>query len=182
MRLLPLLVLASLLLSSRAGAGEPARAGMEFFERKIRPLLVDNCFKCHTGPKLKGHLALDSRAALLKGGDTGPALVPGAPGQSLIIKAIGYQDPELRMPPRGKLNVQQIDDVAAWIKVGAPWPGVSAIPIIASKEFNLKERKGHWSLLPLASHGPPVVKNKSWVRSPIDAFLLARLEEKGFAP
>src|SRR5436309_14881739 len=102
---------------SLAAVGEPSREAVEFFEKKIRPLLVDNCFKCHTGPKLKGHLALDSRAALLKGGDTGPALVPGEPEKSLILKAVGYEDAELRMPPRGKLSGQQIADLGAWIKV-----------------------------------------------------------------
>ncbi len=96
-------------------AQPPAKSDDEFFEKKIRPLLAENCFKCHSGPKPKGHLALDSRAGMLKGGDTGPALMPGEPGKSLIAKAISYGDPELRMPPRGKLSNQQIADVAAWI-------------------------------------------------------------------
>src|SRR5262245_54263109 len=121
MRRLSLAVLVSLVFC-RARADEPSRAGQEFFEKKIRPLLVDNCYKCHTGPKLKGHSALDSRAALPKGGDSGAALVPGEPGKGLFIRAIGYQVPELRMPPRGKLGSAQIADVAAWIKLGAPWP------------------------------------------------------------
>src|SRR5579862_4115050 len=93
------------------GAQEPSPEGRDFFEAKIRPLFVNQCFKCHTGPKLKGGLLLESRAGLLKGGDSGPALVPGEPGKSLIVKAIGYADPDLRMPPRGKLDEQQIADV-----------------------------------------------------------------------
>lgn len=99
---------------------------MEFFEKKIRPLLVEQCFKCHSGPKLKGHLAVDSRAALLKGGDTGPALFSGDPDKSLLMKAVGYDDPELRMPPRGKLAAPQIAALAAWIKMGIPGPAAAA--------------------------------------------------------
>jgi hypothetical protein len=182
MRHVSCVVLALLVTCSRASADQPPPEGVEFFEKKIRPLLMDNCFKCHTGLKLKGHLAMDSRASLLKGGDSGPAFVPGDPGKSLLVKAIGYEDSELRMPPRGKLPVEQIAAVTAWIKMGAPWPAHGTAKTVVKKEFNLKERSGHWSLLPLKAASPPAVKNQVWVRSPIDAFLLAKLEEKGLAP
>jgi len=181
MRFLPLAIV-FFLNPFYTSAQEPSVEGQEFFEKKIRPLLVDNCFKCHSGPKLKGHLAVDSRASLLKGGDTGPAMVPGDLGKSLITKAIGYNDPDLRMPPRGKLNDQQIADINMWIKSGAPWPGDHGSKNAVTKEFNLKERSRHWSLLPLKPQAPPAVKNQAWVRSPIDAFVLAKLEEKGLVP
>ncbi len=174
-----LLVLGSI---SKVPAREPSAEDVEFFEKKIRPLLVEQCFKCHSGPKLKGHLAVDSRAALLKGGDTGPALFSGDPDKSLLMKAVGYDDPELRMPPRGKLAAPQIAALAAWIKMGAPWPGGGGAKATAVKEFDLKERSRHWSLLPLKPQPAPPVKQQTWVRSPIDAFLLAKLEEKGLAP
>ncbi len=182
MRYLPLVIFAAMLIPSRTCADEPARAGVEFFEKKIRPLLSDNCFKCHTGPKLKGNLALDNRAAVLKGGDSGPALVSGEPGKSLIIKAIGYQDPELRMPPRGKLSDQQVADVAAWITMGAPWPTDTAAKSLVKKDFNLQERRGHWSLRPLETRPPIIVKNRAWIESWLDTLILEKLEQKALAP
>src|SRR5438445_468763 len=118
-------MLAALLLGSgkeRLRAADASAEGIEFFEKKIRPLLADNCFKCHGNGKKKGNLQLDSRAGLLRGGDSGPAIVAGQPEQSLLIKAIRYQDDNLRMPPRSKLADQHIADFAAWIKMGAPWP------------------------------------------------------------
>src|SRR6516164_6516811 len=88
----------------QAPAVAAAPEGVEFFEKKIRPLLVENCYRCHgAGKKVKGNLRLDSRATMLEGGDTGPAVVPGQPARSLLIKAVGYKDPDLRMPPRSKL-------------------------------------------------------------------------------
>src|SRR5437868_4377421 len=122
MRVLSATMLACVLVPLPSSGQEATREGAEFFERKIRPLFAENCFKCHAGPKLKGHLSLESRAGLLKGGDSGPAVTPGEPGKSLLLKAIGYAEPELRMPPRGKLADEQIRDVATWISMGAPWP------------------------------------------------------------
>src|SRR5437016_1046076 len=120
------LSLAAILLSLRGANGsEPTPQQAEFFEKKIRPLLETNCFQCHshkTG-KSKGHLVVDSLGALLKGGDSGPAMVPGQPAKSLLLKAIGYQDEDLQMPPKGKLENDQIALLREWIKMGAPWPG-----------------------------------------------------------
>jgi cytochrome c553 len=189
MRYLPLVIFVAMLFPPRTFADEPASAGLEFFERKIRPLLVENCFKCHTGPKLKANLALDNRAAVLKGGDTGPALVPGEPGKSLIMKAIGYQDPELRMPPRGKLSDQQIADVAAWITMGARWPADATAKSLVKKDFNLGERSGHWSLRPFAwllrpheIRPPIIVKNRAWIESWLDTLILEKLEQNALPP
>src|SRR5262245_59043671 len=97
-------------------------AGVEFFERKVRPILVDSCFQCHSAQSksLKGGLRLDSRDTLLKGGDSGPAIELGAPEKSLLIKAIGYRDIDLQMPPKGRLRDAAIADLTAWVKMGAP--------------------------------------------------------------
>src|SRR4051794_25671390 len=104
-----------------ADAGAPPVAA-EFFEKKIRPLLVEQCAGCHSAKKKRGNLLLDSRENLLKGGDTGPAIVAGDPQRSLLIQAVAYKD-RLRMPPRSKLSDAQIADLNAWVKMGAPWPG-----------------------------------------------------------
>src|SRR5262245_13087335 len=112
--------LAVLLMPAAVPAGEASPdAAVEFFERKVRPVLVENCYSCHsTGKKRRGGLLLDSRAGLLKGGDSGPAIVPGEPQKSLLVKAISYTE-EPRMPPRSKLPDQAIADLTAWVKMGA---------------------------------------------------------------
>ncbi len=162
---------------------QTAREDATFFENKIRPLLAEHCFKCHSEKKMKGELRLDSKSALLKGGETGPAITPGDPAKSLLMKAVRYGDPDLRMPPRGKLPDAAIEDLAAWIERGAAWPDETVEKKAASlKEFDLKERSKFWSLQPLAAHAIPKVKNPAWVRTPIDAFVLAKLEEKGLSP
>ena len=119
-----------LLGTPQAPAAEPAADadGLAFFETKIRPVLVERCYKCHsaTSEKLKGGLQLDSRAGLLHGGDTRAAIVPGDPEKSLMMEAIRYGNPDLQMPPKQRLSVAEVADFATWIKAGAPWP--SAIP------------------------------------------------------
>src|SRR5439155_6383832 len=99
-------------------------AGIEFFEKKIRPVLVERCYECHsaTATKLKGGLRLDSREGLRKGGDSGPVIAPGEPDNSLLIKAIRYTDPELKMPPKRRLSAEVVADFEAWVKRGAPDP------------------------------------------------------------
>src|SRR5947209_18504417 len=105
-------------------AAASARADDEFFEKKIRPVLAEHCFSCHSqsAKKLKAHLLLDSREGMLKGGDTGPAIVTGSPDKSLLVTAISYKDVDLTMPPRGKLPDAAIADLTTWIKDGAKWP------------------------------------------------------------
>jgi hypothetical protein len=159
------------------------RDGLEFFESKIRPVLVERCFKCHTGKKPKADLLLDSRSSMLKGTDNGPAVVPGAADKSLLIKAIRYEDANLRMPPAGKLPETVIADFAEWIRRGAPWPDDAKNPANAGpKDFDLKARAGHWSLQPLAHPALPKVKETAWPTSPIDYFILSGLEAKGLSP
>lgn len=156
---------------------------VEYFEKKIRPLLAEHCQQCHsTQTKQRGGLTLDSRAAVLKGGDNGPAIVPGAPEKSRLIQAIGYKDVDLRMPPKGKLNDAQIADLTAWVKMGSPWPGDAPPQVIVKGTFNLEERKKHWAWQPMKRTSPPGVKRTDWTRSPIDRFILARLEAAQLSP
>ncbi len=168
--------------SSRpAVATGPTLEGSEFFEKKIRPLLVSQCYECHSaGKKKRGGLLLDSRITALKGGDTGPALVPSKPDDSLLIKAISYLD-DLKMPPRKKLTDEQIADLTAWVKMGAPWPGGDA-KVAADTTFDLQKRKEHWAFQPITHPVAPQVKDTAWPRNDLDCFVLAKLEAKGLKP
>lgn len=163
-------------------------ASVEFFEKRIRPVLVEQCYKCHSdeAKKLKGELYVDSRAGLLKGGETGPAIVPGDPAKSLLIKAISYADPDMQMPPKTRLSVQQTADLTAWVAAGAPWPAgpaASKEPGARREAFDLQKRKAeHWAWQPVASTTPPAVKDSAWATTPIDRFILARLEQQGLRP
>jgi hypothetical protein len=158
----------------------------EFFEKKIRPLLVEQCYSCHSADakKLKGKLLLDSREAAIKGGETGPAVVAGNPEKSLLIEAIEYKNVDLLMPPRAKLSDAQIADLRRWVTMGAPWPkSVVAKQEPKKNEFDLEaRRKSHWCWQPLADTKLPTVANTAWARTPIDRYILAKLEEKGLKP
>ncbi len=161
-------------------AADPA--GDEFFEKKVRPVLVAHCYKCH-GPtgKPKGKLRLDSRAGLLKGGELGPAAVPGEPDRSRLIEAVEYKNAEMQMPPDGKLPAAVIADLRQWVKMGAPWPGSGGAA--AEEKFDLAARKkAHWAWRPLASPALPKVKNLKWGRDPLDSFILAGLEGAKVTP
>src|SRR5207237_4903597 len=122
--------LAALMMGGVAAGQEtaaPDAAGVEFFEQKIRPVLVDRCFSCHsaTAEKLKGNLLLDTREGTLKGGDLGPSVIPGDLERSLLVKAIRYADEDLRMPPKKRLAPEQLADFEAWVKRGAPDPSAT---------------------------------------------------------
>src|SRR5262245_55331924 len=116
------LLAGTLLLTLPMRAAEPTAEAIQFFESRVRPLLIQQCFKCHADKKQRGGLRLDSRAALLAGGDRGTALVPGKPDESFLIRAIRHED-ELKMPPSKKLSREQIGDLTQWVRMGAPWPG-----------------------------------------------------------
>ena len=182
-----LVLMVSALIVPSVLAADKTNAGEKFFEERIRPLLADQCFSCHGSDKQKGGFRLDSKAAILKGGDIGTAVVPGDPAASLLIKAVAYNG-ELKMPPKGKLNPRQISDLSAWVKMGAPWPDTSKVQVVDSKNpTKLKGRdhlKGldHWAFLPVKNPTPPLVKDKTWVKNPIDQFILAKLEAKGIKP
>src|SRR5207248_2599119 len=134
--------------------------------------------------KPKGGLRLDSRAAALKGGETGAAVVPGKPKESLLVDAINYGE-LYQMPPKAKLPAEEIAALTNWVEMGAPWPNDP--PEVArsgsTSEFNLAQRKAeHWCWQPIKPPASPAVKNEAWVCEPLDRFILAKLEEKGLAP
>ncbi|MBO0699988.1 MAG: DUF1549 domain-containing protein, partial [Zavarzinella sp.] len=166
-------------------AAEPADAP-DFFEKKVRPVLVEHCFKCHgdlKGKEPKDGLRLDNRAAMLKGGDDGPAVVPGAPDKSRLIEAVRFQNPDLQMPPKGKLPDAAVADLTAWVKAGAVWPEAATGPATGASGFDLAKRKReHWAWQPVKAVPPPPVKDAIWLAGPVDQFLLAKLEDKGIRP
>jgi hypothetical protein len=180
-------LLAGLLPAGRAHGAEPAKPpsaeAVRFFEARVRPVLVDSCIKCHGEKKQRGGLRVDSRAALMAGGDQGAALVPGKPNESLLVKAIRHED-ELKMPPSKKLPKEQIADLMRWVQMGAPWPTTDeAAPTPIKREFTISERdRAHWAFQPVQRRTSPVVKDRAWGSNPIDAFILAKLEAKGFSP
>src|SRR5262245_26899218 len=166
-------------------AAHPDPAAFQFFEQKVRPLLTENCFECHSAKKQRGGLRLDSLASALTGGDQGPALVPGQPDKSLLIKAVRHEDRELKMPPSKKLTREQVADLTRWVKMGAPWPGADASAGSTTRkgEFRITDKdRAHWAFQPVKRPDVPAVKDKAWARNPIDAFILARLEAKGLRP
>ena len=171
-----------LLFTGTAMAEQPDRAGIEFFENKIRPVLVERCYKCHSDAKKqsKGGLKLDSREQLLKGGEKGPAVIPGNPDRSLIIKAIRRTDQELAMPPKedDQLTPTQIQDLVAWVKMGLPYPADST----TKPAIDLAEARKFWSFQPLKEAPLPKVKQAEWPQGSIDRFVLAKLEDKGMKP
>ncbi len=160
-------------------------AAVEFFEKKIRPVLAERCYGCH-GPDVErpmGGLRLSSKDGLANGGDSGPAIVPGDPESSRLIRAIRYLDPKLQMPPKARLSEGQIRDFEAWIRMGAPDPRTGAPPAAAKpKGMDFLRARRHWAFQPLKDSAPPPVRAAAWARGPIDRFLLAKLEEKGLRP
>ena len=171
-------------LPARAVAAPPTE-GLDFFEKKIRPLLAEHCYECHaTGAKkIKGGLLLDSRPGWTKGGDNGPALVPGEPEKSLLIKAVRWSAPDLQMPPKNKLTPAQIADLEQWVRRGAPDPRTTEISNSKSAMANVPSaRTNHWCYQPLQRSLPPAVQHTAWPRTDADRFLLAALEAKGLQP
>jgi hypothetical protein len=158
--------------------------GLAFFEKDVLPILQANCLECHGAKKPKGGLRLTSRERLLKGGDLGPALDEAKPEESRLLLAIIYKD-KPQMPPSGKLPQKDIDTLTRWVKMGAPWtPGGTETIVKADPEGGkvTPESRNYWCYRPLKRPEPPAVKDNDWVKSPIDAFILARLEAKGLTP
>src|SRR5262245_39166591 len=188
-RLLRALVVLPLLLGPAARAEDGDESGKQspaarvaFFEKDVLPLLKANCYKCHGGGKPRGGLRLTSREAILKGGDTGPAVSLDKPDESLLLKAVHYRD-GLEMPPTGKLPAKDIDTLTRWVRAGLPWTpggGVAATPAHQEKGGKVTaEARNYWAYKPVRSPAVPGVKDRAWVSNPVDAFLLARLEAKG---
>ncbi|MSU58829.1 MAG: DUF1553 domain-containing protein [Pedosphaera sp.] len=156
----------------------------EFFEKKIRPLFTDRCYECHSAEakKIKGGLRLDLRDGALKGGDSGPAVVPGEPEKSRLIKAVRYTDTELVMPPKHKLSPEEVADLMAWVNMGAPDPRSETNAAAPGYGGDFAAGKKHWSLQPVRKSPLPAVKNPRWPRGDVDRFVLAKLEEKKLSP
>lgn len=158
----------------------------EFFERKIRPVLVERCYECHSvGVKrIGGGLLLDSRAGVMKGGDAGAAITPGDPEASLFIHAVRHTDPDLTMPPKKKLSDAEIADLEAWVKMGAPDPRTedTVASSQAKSAIDWNKARQWWSFRPLTKPEAPAVKQKKWVKNDIDRFILARLEKENLQP
>src|SRR5665213_1844860 len=153
-----------------------------FFEKKVRPILVENCYSCHSteAKKLKGGLYLDSRQGVRNGGKDGPILVPGDPEHSRLIEAIRWTNADLKMPPKRRLSSEQVADLTAWVKQGAPDPRVDAVKPVGG--VDLSEARKQWAYHPPIAPAIPPVADQAWCRSPIDRFILAKLEEKGLKP
>src|SRR6185436_19296102 len=150
------------------------KEGLELFEKKIRPVLIDRCYSCHSAEakKLKGDLYVDSREGLLKGGAVGPAIVPGDLDKSLLIKAIRYKDEDLKMPPKGKLAPEVVADFEAWVKRGAPDPRVKGATGAAKKEISIEAGKKYWAFQPL----------RPGKAASVDEFVGAKLAAAGVTP
>ncbi|MCH7988302.1 MAG: DUF1549 domain-containing protein, partial [Planctomycetes bacterium] len=156
----------------------------KFFESRIRPLLVKHCFACHGPKKQQADLRLDSREAMLKGNDSGPAIVPGQPNTSRLIEVVRYSDDDIQMPPKGKLAAEQIAVLTEWIRQGAFFPSSPSRPSsphVGKIDF-VKARQSHWAFRPVIRPELPSVKDSAWPRTLIDHFVLAKLEAAGLSP
>ncbi|MCF7789109.1 MAG: PSD1 and planctomycete cytochrome C domain-containing protein [Prosthecobacter sp.] len=176
----PSIALAFALLARCAMAAAPADdAKIAFFEKTIRPILIKRCYECHSveSGKTKGGLSIDSREAILKGGDNGPALVAGNPEKSHIIESIRYQNQDLQMPPKGAMPAAEVKALEEWVKMGAPDPreAVATNKPSSPRIIDLKAGAKHWAFRPIAH--PPVPKTDA--ANPIDAFISEKLAEKG---
>ena len=166
--------------TARAAPPDPAA----FFEKNVRPVLAERCWGCHGPEKQKGGLRLDSRAAIVTGGEQGPAIVPGKPDESLLVTALRH-DGQLRMPPKNKLPEAEIAALTEWVKMGAPWPAAQVAPTAPAKVVDrtfTAEEKAFWAFQSVRRVPLPRVKTADWCRNPIDAFVLAKLEAAGLRP
>ncbi|MCU0878981.1 MAG: DUF1549 domain-containing protein, partial [Pirellulaceae bacterium] len=171
---------------SPSGTATADPAALEFFEKEVRPILVARCYECHSGTskRLEGGLRLDSLAAATKGGDTGPAVVPGNIKESLLVDAINYGE-LYQMPPKSRMPAAEVAVLTRWVEMGAPWPASPAGETAGGPEaFDLAKRKAeHWCWQPLADPAVPQIQDqKSKIQNPIDAFIRAKLVAAGLSP
>lgn len=180
MRRLSLVCCVVLFFTSALAAQETGEA---FFEARVRPVLVKQCYSCHShqAKRARGGLMLDSRAALLRGGDSGAVVVPGKPNDSLLIKGIRHTDSDFQMPPKGKLPEADIAALTKWVELGAPWPEGKKDDTRAAGHFSDEDRKW-WAIQPLRKIEPPKVDAAAWSANPIDRFIHARLRAEGLQP
>src|SRR5258708_6061335 len=175
-------ILSALTVVSAFAQAPSSSQGPDFFENKVRPVLAENCYDCHTTAEMGG-LRVDSRERLLQGGKSGPALTPGDPDKSLLIQAV-RQSGDLKMPKGGKLKPAEIQALTDWVKMGAPWPETKAAATAPSSPNKVitPEQRAFWSFQPLKDPSIPAVKEKSWAKTNVDHFVLAKLEAKGMKP
>ena len=168
----------------QAAESAPDRESIDFFERSIRPILASHCHECHGSKKQEAGLRLDTRDAVMAGGDSGPAIIPGEPEKSRLVTAIHYGN-DLQMPPDGKLEKEQIAALSNWVKLGAPWPASEQVvrPVPADRNFTITdEDRAFWSFRPVADPQVPAVKEEQWPRTSIDRFILASWKPITCAP
>ncbi len=160
----------------------------DFFRAEVRPVLETNCYKCHGAEKIKGGLTIISRAALVAGGDQGPAVDIDHPEDSLLLEMISYKDPNHQMPPDGKLDDATAATLTKWIEAGAPWPEDAQFELTADRESDSSQGriwekgKSHWAYQPLTRPDVPKVKEAAWNANPVDAFIRDGLDAQGFTP
>lgn len=167
--------------TSCASAKDFSPEALAFYEKEVLPILKANCYKCHGDGKNKGKLSLESRDAILKGGDNGPAANLDKFDESLVLKAINYKD-NLEMPPTGKLKSEQIETLTRWVKAGLPMKGGAAVAHEPKGGVITPEARKYWAYQPVKRPAVPDVKTKAWVANPIDAFILAKLEARDLTP
>ena len=174
------LIPALILLTANAAGADMTQDQRTFFENKIRPVLVKQCYECHSqsAKKIGGKLLLDAPSEMIVGGESGPSLIPGQPDESLIIQAVRYDG--IEMPPKKRLPDSVVNDFITWVKMGAPDPREN-LPKTTQKS-KAAPQKSLWSLQPIADSKPPKVKNNNWPRDSLDAFILAGIEKSGIQP
>lgn len=184
-----LMLLPSFAAAAEGAAPEFSAEQITFFEKHVRPVLADNCYQCHGPDKQKSHLRLDSRAAILHGGERGAAITPGKTAESRLVAVVSYTDPELQMPPKNKLSAKDIAALTKWVEMGAPWPPgeettVPLTPIKRGGPTITEEDRQWWAYQPLRPRTaePPKPRRSDWATNEIDAFILTRLEQQGLEP
>jgi len=184
-KVLPIhLMLAVVLVTASAASSAGDAAALEFFEKRVRPILANNCYECHGPEKQKSGLRWDHIAFIRAGGDRGAVIEPGEPGKSRMIEAIGYDNVDLQMPPTGKLDDRQIEVLRQWVQMGAPWPDEPKPAGPSGREtFSVRQRAAdYWIWQPIEASKPPQVKTDRWGEHAIDRFIAAKLEANELSP
>jgi len=158
---------------------------LDFYQQQVLPILSDNCYKCHSheAEKIKANFVLDSREGLLEGGESGPAIVPGDPDKSLLMKAVRHESEDLRMPPKKKLADEQIAILSSWIKMGAPYRTTNTTTITRTRGKKITENdRRWWTYQPVNKVEVPATPDKGWSHNPVDRFVFAKLSAAGLSP